>query len=166
MVERGSTHALRWGSEAFGLAVLYLLLSARLELGEVALAALTGALAAALRIGVASSAERRFRRPLWRRIAPARAAAELLSDSLTVARVLIAAVLGVDRRPGRFVRGRFQARGEDAETATRRAEAVFVVSLAPNSYVVDVDERRDLVVVHQLVPDRTAVRRHLGRLGP
>ncbi len=117
-----------------------------------------------LRTGVAASAERRFRRPLWRRLAPGRAAADLLADSVIVARVLIAAALGANRQPGRFVRGRFRARGEDAETATRRAEAVFVVLLAPNSYVVDVDERRDQVIVHQLVPDRTAVRRHLARL--
>ena len=103
----------------------------------VLLAVLVGVLAASLRACVTASAERQFRRPLWRRLALGRAAVDLLRESGTVGRRLIAAALGADRRPGRFVHRGFEARGEHAETATRRAEAVFVVSLAPNSYVVD-----------------------------
>jgi hypothetical protein len=166
MAQSGIDIGVRAGSEAFGLGVLYLLLTARLEPAELALAALAALQATTLRMGVAASAERRFRRPLWRRLAPGRAAADLLGDSLTVARMLLPVALGAYRRPGRFLRERFVARGEDAETATRRAEAIFVVSLAPNSYVVDIDERRGQMLVHELVPDRGAVRRHIARLGP
>jgi hypothetical protein len=156
---------LRWWSEALRLGLLYLLLTARLQPMELALAGLAGLLAAALRTGVTASAELQFRRPRWRRLAVAASAASLVGNSATVARRLVAAAFESDRRPGRFFSEPFAARGADAATATRRAEAVFLVSLAPNGYVVDVDERQDEILVHQLVPNRRTICRQLARLG-
>jgi multisubunit Na+/H+ antiporter MnhE subunit len=156
--------ALRWLSEAFGLALVYLLLTARLELAEIVVAVIAASLAAAFRIGVASSAERRFAWPFWRRPALAEVIRDLARDSITVAAALIAALARAQPLRGSFVRSRFAARGETAEQATRRAEATFLISLAPNSYVVDVDERRRQILVHQLVADRPAIQRSLARL--
>jgi hypothetical protein len=155
---------LRWCSEALCFGLLYLLLTTRLQPMELALAGLAGLLAAALRTGVTASAERQFQRPRWRRLVVAASAAPLVGDCATVARRLVAAAFESDRRPGRFFSEPFAARGADAATATRRAEAVFLVSLAPNGYVVDVDEREDEILVHQLVPHRSAICRQLARL--
>lgn len=57
----------------------------------------------------------------------------------------------------RFVGGSFRAvpfraAGEDPEAAARRAIAKGIGSFAPNTYVLDVDRERELILVHQLVP--------------
>lgn len=46
----------------------------------------------------------------------------------------------------------FRAGGEDPEAAARRAVAKGAASFAPNTYVLDIDRERELILVHQLVP--------------
>ncbi len=46
----------------------------------------------------------------------------------------------------------FRAGGEDPEAAARRAIAKGVGSVAPNTYVLDIDREHELILVHQLVP--------------
>lgn len=46
----------------------------------------------------------------------------------------------------------FRAAGEDPEAAARRAITKGVASFAPNTYVLDIDQERELILVHQLVP--------------
>jgi multisubunit Na+/H+ antiporter MnhE subunit len=62
------------------------------------------------------------------------------------------------RRPvgGSFHAVPFRAGGEDPEEAARRAIAGIAGSFAPNTYVLDVDRERELILVHQLVssPDQ------------
>ena len=47
----------------------------------------------------------------------------------------------------------FRAAGEDSEAAARRAIAKGVGSFAPNTYILDIDRERELILVHQLVPE-------------
>ena len=58
------------------------------------------------------------------------------------------------RRPvsGSFYAVPLRAGGGDSEAAARRAVAKSVGSFAPNTYVLDVDRERELILVHQLVP--------------
>jgi multisubunit Na+/H+ antiporter MnhE subunit len=62
------------------------------------------------------------------------------------------------RRPvgGSFHAVPFRAGGGDPEEAARRAIAGGAGSFAPNTYVLDVDRERELILVHQLVsrPDQ------------
>ena len=46
----------------------------------------------------------------------------------------------------------FRAGGSDPEAAARRVAAKSAGSFAPNTYVLDVDRERELILVHQLVP--------------
>jgi|SRR5215208_5201849 len=46
----------------------------------------------------------------------------------------------------------FRAVGENPEANARRAIAMTVGSIAPNTYVVDIDQDYELILVHQLVP--------------
>jgi hypothetical protein len=155
--------ALGWLCEAFGLALFYLLLTARLNVAE-AVAVTAAFLVATLKIGVASSAEWRFAAPFWRQLSLAQAIGALTRDSMIVAMALIHALLRALPPPGAFMCSRFPSRSEAAEQAARRAAAVFLISLAPNSYAVDVDEAKGQIVVHQLLPDRPAIQRGLARL--
>lgn len=45
----------------------------------------------------------------------------------------------------------FRAVGENPEANARRAIAVTVGSFAPNTYVIDIDQDHELILVHQLV---------------
>ena len=46
----------------------------------------------------------------------------------------------------------FRAVGEEPEANARRAIAMTVGSVAPNTYVIDIDQDYELILVHQLVP--------------
>jgi hypothetical protein len=87
-----------------------------------------------------------------------------MRDSMIVAVALLRAFLGVLPAPGAFACSPFPSRSDRAEQAARRAAAVFLISLAPNSYVVDIDERKGQILVHQLVPDQAAVQHSLANL--
>jgi len=47
---------------------------------------------------------------------------------------------------------RFEAGGDDARSAARRALAVAFVSFAPNSIVVHIDRERGVMIYHQIIP--------------
>ena len=59
---------------------------------------------------------------------------------------------------GRPIEGRFRivhiegCAGDDPRRQARRAVATWLGAVSPNTYVLGFDERRDAVVVHQLVP--------------
>src|SRR4051794_41148376 len=56
------------------------------------------------------------------------------------------------------VRGRFVARDIDPGDAPHRAWTVLIAGFSPNAYVVDVDEERGVVLLHDLVPRRGSER--------
>jgi multisubunit Na+/H+ antiporter MnhE subunit len=59
---------------------------------------------------------------------------------------------------GKPIQGRFriihfdECEGDDPRTQTRRAVAIWLTSVSPNTYVLGFDPRHDIAVVHQLVP--------------
>jgi hypothetical protein len=71
--------------------------------------------------------------------------------------VALARVL-VSRRPaeGRFVARSLDAGGADSLSAGRRAFLTVVATYSPNAYVVDIDAERDVVLLHDLLPNRAS----------
>ena len=120
------------------------------ELMTGAAAALIGAVAAEL---VHSQNLVRLRiKPGWLRHAW-RPLLQLLPDTVRVMAVLFRQL--VLRRPprGEFRAVRFHpGRPDDAEDTARRVLAKALGSFAPNSYVIGVDDERDIMLVHQLEP--------------
>lgn len=72
--------------------------------------------------------------------------------TLTLVRRLVWA-----RPPGsNFSEVEFPGGGDDARSDARRALAVGVLSLPPNSYVIGIDRRRNRILLHNLTPSRDA----------
>jgi multisubunit Na+/H+ antiporter MnhE subunit len=65
--------------------------------------------------------------------------------------ILMWALLRPRRTRGQFRALRFRVAGDDPESTSRRAFAEVFGSLAPNTYVIGVDPRRRVLIVHQLV---------------
>jgi multisubunit Na+/H+ antiporter MnhE subunit len=129
------------------LAAIWLLLVDTVKLPEL----LAGAGAALVATGVTELIEEEGRRGLrprlrWVRRLPV-ALARLPLDSAVVTRALFGG-----RPSGSFRVIRFRGGGDDPESTARRVVAKGLDSLGPNSYVVGIDEDRDLMLVHQLVP--------------
>ena len=125
------------------------------ELGAGALAAALGALAAA------ATARGAGARPRPRLAWVARAPAALVRLPLDSGVVLLALWGRVTRRRyagGSFRAIRFRGGARDGHSVARRATAKWLDSLGPNSYVVSIDEERDVMLVHQLVPPDDAAR--------
>ena len=82
-----------------------------------------------------------------------RAFGAVVPDLWRVARGLLQAVR---RRPdemqGVITHVPFRFGGAGADDAGRRAVVVSAVSLAPNGFVVGMDDERNELIVHQLVP--------------
>jgi hypothetical protein len=131
-----------------GLWILYELLAGSFDWPELVAGGLAS-LAATLAVLAAGSGEHlgRMRWGWWwllvRRVPP-----EVISDTI---RVLAAAVR---RSPisGRFRTVAFEPGGDDAESASRRALVIFGASIAPDSYVVEIDRENAAILTHELVP--------------
>jgi hypothetical protein len=56
---------------------------------------------------------------------------------------------------GRFRIVHFQdCAGDDPRSLARRATAKWLSSVSPNTYILGFDEKRDIAVIHQLVPTK------------
>ncbi len=88
----------------------------------------------------------------------------VVADTWQLTVVLIRHTTGSRRVRGAFVAAPFR-HGEqgDPEDSARRALVVAGLSAAPNSVAIGVDDQRDEVLVHQLVPDPAGLVRDLGR---
>jgi multisubunit Na+/H+ antiporter MnhE subunit len=89
--------------------------------------------------------------------------ARVVADTWLLTVALVRHVSGSKRVRGAFVAVPFR-HGEpgDPEDSARRALVVAGLSVAPNSVVVGVDDERDEVLVHQLVPDAAGLLRDVG----
>jgi multisubunit Na+/H+ antiporter MnhE subunit len=130
----------------------WLLLVDTVKLAELAAGAIAAALGAAVAALTAGGAGARPRARLaWLARAPAALARLPLDSGLLV--VALWRRLGRRRRvSGSFRAIRFQGGARDGHSVARRAAAKWLDSLGPNSYVVSIDEERDVMLVHQLVP--------------
>lgn len=120
---------------------------------------IAGAAAAALGATVAEACRRRaelsLARPLELRKLPA-ALAMVIVDFGVLCGTFALALVRLRRPRGRFIhrRASFDAGGLDAASVTRRALTILIAGYSPNAYVVDVERRRNRVLVHDLVPAR------------
>ena len=80
----------------------------------------------------------------------------VVQDSLTLARVLWRRIATHEELSGDFSTVPFDSRGDDPESAARRALYVAAISLTPNTYVLGIDRDEDVMLVHQLVPTNPA----------
>jgi hypothetical protein len=138
------------------LLALYLLLVDTIKQPEL----ITGAVVAAI-AAVGSElvrVERRCRaRPPLRGLARAwKPVVAAPRDLGLVCGAILRQVLERQPRRGRLRALRFRHGGDDPGAAGRRALAEGLGSFAPNTIVIGVDEERDAILVHQLVPEGDA----------
>ncbi|MFN2460533.1 MAG: Na+/H+ antiporter subunit E [Candidatus Velthaea sp.] len=74
-------------------------------------------------------------------------------DTFIVSAALVRGIAKGAAPRDRIVDVPFDAGGDDAESAARRALVTAGISMSPNGIVVDVDRDRRVVRVHRLVPD-------------
>jgi multisubunit Na+/H+ antiporter MnhE subunit len=76
---------------------------------------------------------------------------QVLSDTVLIFGALARQLAHGQPPPSGFRELPVRARGQGSEAATRRVLLVGASSLAPNTVVLDIDQERDVMVVHQLV---------------
>jgi hypothetical protein len=139
-----------WWAVAFG---LWLLLVFKTELAEVVLGAIAAGLAATGAELVRQSDYAPFIPELrwWRRLL--RLPREVVVDTWRMSWLLIRHFVRGEPVKGRFRVVHFEASAADDRVAqSRRAAAKWLGCVSPNTYVIGFDERRNVAVVHQLVP--------------
>lgn len=145
--------ALRYGLGWWlGFMPLYLLFAASLS-GQEMLAAIVVSAVASLAITATRSAGHLYFEPRLHWLShflhlPGR----VLADCGIVAAALMRTLLRREKVEGVFRTIPFDPGGDDAESAARRALVLAGACLAPNTYVVAVDEQRQEMRVHQLIP--------------
>jgi multisubunit Na+/H+ antiporter MnhE subunit len=90
----------------------------------------------------------------------------ILADCGVVFGALYRHVVKREHISGAFRAFEFEPGGDDGRSAARRALVNVAISLSPNTYVVEIDRTRRLILVHQLVPSPKELAREeiLGRL--
>ncbi len=78
--------------------------------------------------------------------------AGLVTGLPLLTRLLVRALAGGDRDPGELRWVRFVAQSDPAVQSAQVALACFAGSVSPSSIVVDIDETRDSMLVHELIP--------------
>jgi multisubunit Na+/H+ antiporter MnhE subunit len=150
-IERRAGAARAWGAWWIVSAALWLALVDRVQLDELAVGAVVAACAATGAVLVRSqrtvllAPRAGWLAPAWRPVLG------LVADLAPLARALWRR--GILRRAerGRLVEVPFAAFGEDGRQTAYRVLTEALGSLAPNTVVVDADEERRVLVVHQLV---------------
>jgi multisubunit Na+/H+ antiporter MnhE subunit len=146
--------------------VAYMLLVGVLVAAELILGAAAAALAASVAELVRVQDARQFRPRLrWllraRRLPPA-----ILADCGVLARALWRHVVKKEEVRGAFRAFRYPVAGGGGRAAGRRALLNAAISITPNTYVVGIDEDKEIILVHQLVPCEPSQAREeiLGKL--
>ncbi len=134
------------------LAALWLALVDTVAAPELVAGAFAAAVAASGAVVVRSRRRVLLRpRPRWL-LAAGPAAMRAVTDLRPLAVTLWRAAVLRRPAPGRLTEVPYAAVGDDPREAAHRAWTEALGSLAPNTVVVDIDARRQTMVVHQLVP--------------
>jgi hypothetical protein len=119
---------------------------------------IAGACAATIGASVAEymrwALDLRFRIPLDRVPTVATALAMVFVDYGIVMGVLFRSLARRKIHRGRFIARDFAAGGDSPRAFGNRGWTTLVANYSPNAYVVDIDQERDLVLLHDLVPFR------------
>ena len=134
------------------LAVLWLLYQGEWNSMQLYAAASAAAVSATLALVVGRYAAPRARIEQRWLLRAKRVPAQIVVEFVVVTRVLVRAL--VERRvpTGEFRAVRFPTGGSRPAERGRRAFVTLAMGYSPNSYVVDMDEERGLVLVHLLSP--------------
>lgn len=135
-----------------GFVPLYLLFAASLNWQEIVAAVVVSALAALAVTTTRHAGQLHFELRLHWFVHFLHLPGRVLADCGIVAAALARTLLRRERVEGVFRTIPFDPGGDDAESAARRALVLAGACLAPNTYVVAVDEQRKEMRVHQLVP--------------
>jgi multisubunit Na+/H+ antiporter MnhE subunit len=85
-----------------------------------------------------------------------------LTDSAAILWALMKRIAG-RKSDAQFKVVRLDAGGDDNESAARRALAIALTTIPPNSIVIGIDRRRNLMLIHQVLPTGTPwVTRQVG----
>lgn len=76
----------------------------------------------------------------------------VLSDNWVLATVLLNLICSRRQAAGSFRMIKFRAGGKDNRSAARRALAIMMATISPNSVVIGIDLRRNFMLVHQIRP--------------
>jgi multisubunit Na+/H+ antiporter MnhE subunit len=147
----------RWGYLWVSLAALWLWLDDTVATPELVTGAVCAALAATVADFVLAKAAPSVRfRLRWLRLVW-RLPLSVVVDLGRLLRVLVLTLLGRRKPGGRFHAYRFDAgSANNPDDVGRRALAKLAGSFSPNTVVVGIDAKRDLILVHQLEPDDSA----------
>lgn len=146
--------------------VVYMLLAGVLVTAELILGAAAAALAASVAELVRVQDARQFRPRLRWVLRAWRLPRAAVGDCRIVLGALWRRAVRGEEVSGAFRAFSFPVAGSGARAAGRRALLNAALSFSPNTYVVGIDEEREQVLVHQLVPSpRELVREEtVGRL--
>jgi hypothetical protein len=133
-----------WLAEAALLFGLWLLFVAQLARHELLVGAAAVALAASATEAVRGCEHPRFLPHVQWLLRAWRLPFEILRDCALLVRNLF------DRRTGRFEEAPFQAGGDDAHSVAHRALGIFYTTLPPNTVVIGIDRRRNVMLLHRL----------------
>jgi multisubunit Na+/H+ antiporter MnhE subunit len=146
--------------------VAYMLLAGVLVAAELILGAAAAALAASVAELVRVQDARQFRPRLRWLLRVYRLPPAILADCGVLARALWRHVVKKEEVRGAFRAFRYPVAGGGGRAAGRRALLNAAISITPNTYVVGIDEEKEIVLVHQLVPCEPSQAREeiLGKL--
>lgn len=138
-----------WWTIFFG---LYLLFASKLAGSEVVVGFAAAALAATGATLTSRAARQRFRARVRWLLLLGRLPGRILTDCGMVGLALWRRLARRKTVKGKFRTIPFDPGGQDALSTVRRALVTAGISLAPNTYVVAIDRRRRVLLVHQLIP--------------
>jgi multisubunit Na+/H+ antiporter MnhE subunit len=154
MTPGGLNQFVFWGISWITLTGLYLLLVVdSIDVSELVMGAAAAAIGAAAATTVRSQRLVSFRPRLRWALGLWRLPPQAVLDTGVLVAMLCRRLVMRQSVGGSFRAVPFRAGGEDSEAAARRAIAKGVGSFAPNTYVLDIDRERELILVHQLVPE-------------
>jgi multisubunit Na+/H+ antiporter MnhE subunit len=155
---RRSSRAVHWLAWFAALNLLWLVFISAFDVAETLLGVVASAVAATAASAVRETRLIRFRpRARWI-LAGWRIPWRTLAETGLVLRVLWLRVLRGKPIAGRFVTQPFPLGRDPERDAARRALFTIGASIAPNTYVVGIDEDEHAALLHELAPQ--AARRH------
>lgn len=139
-----------WLADVAILIPLWLIFAGKLSWSELAIALVSASLAASVTEVIRSIGFARFYPRLHWLIYVGRVPADVLVDCSILIAVLARRILDKRQERSFFETVPFHSGGADARSAARRAMAITVGTLSPNTYVVDIEPHNDFALLHQL----------------
>jgi multisubunit Na+/H+ antiporter MnhE subunit len=135
-----------------GLAVLWVLFTDTLRTSELMVGIPAAALATLAMESVRSETHPRFLPRVKWIVEFWRIPFQIAADCRLITRAMARLLFTNDHRTGTFESVPFPARGRDAQSVAKRALAILYTTLPPNTIVIGIDRKRDVMLIHRLEP--------------